>query len=295
MILVVGSTGLLGREICRRLAAKGKPTRALVRASSDQAKVAELKGYGAEIVVGDLRDRASLDAACQGVTAVVSTVSSIPFSYVPGQNDLQTVDLEGVTHLIAAAEAAGVGHFVYISFPPMEVEFPLQDAKRAVEQRLRSSGLDYTILRPTFFAEVWLSPALGFDYANRKAQLYGTGLNPISWISFQDVAHFAVESLDRPAARNVTLELGGPQALAPAEVVKIFEQVGGQPFEVQHVPEEALRAQCAASADPMQKCFAAMMAAAAAGNAIDMSETLKSFPVQLRSVHEYARQVLAQA
>ena len=295
MILVVGSTGLLGREICRRLAAKGKPTRALVRATSDQAKVAELKGYGAEIVVGDLRDRASLDAACQGVTAVISTVSSIPFSYVPGQNDLQTVDLEGVTDLIAAAEAAGVEHFVYISFPPMEIEFPLQDAKRAVEQRLRSSGLDYTILRPTFFTEVWLSPALGFDCANRKVQLYGTGLNPLSWISFQDVAHFAVESLDSPAARNVTLELGGPQTLAPAEVVRIFEQVGGQPFEVQYVPVEALRAQYAASADPMQKCFAAMMICCAAGTVIDMSETLKSFPVRLRSVHEYARQVLAQA
>ena len=95
----------MGREICRRLAAKGKPLRALVRASSDQAKVAELQGYGAEIVVGDVRDRASLDAACQGVTAVISTVSSLPFSYVPGQNDPQTVDLEGVTHLIAAAEA----------------------------------------------------------------------------------------------------------------------------------------------------------------------------------------------
>ena len=88
MNLVVGATGLLGREICRRLAAAGKPVRALVRATSDQAKVDELKGYGAQIAVGDVRDRASLDAACQGAAAVISTVSAVPFSYQPGENDI---------------------------------------------------------------------------------------------------------------------------------------------------------------------------------------------------------------
>jgi NADH dehydrogenase len=63
MILVVGSTGLLGGEISRRLAAAGKPVRALVRITSDQAKVDGLKECGAEIVEGDLRDRSSVDAA----------------------------------------------------------------------------------------------------------------------------------------------------------------------------------------------------------------------------------------
>ena len=95
MNLVVGATGLLGSEICRRLTAGGKPTRALVRSTSDQAKVDKLKGYGAEIVQGDLRDRVSLEAACQGVTAVISTVSAMPRSYQPGENDIQTVDIHG--------------------------------------------------------------------------------------------------------------------------------------------------------------------------------------------------------
>ena len=47
MILVVGSTGMIGSEICRILASKGISFRALVRESSDQAKVERLKGYGA--------------------------------------------------------------------------------------------------------------------------------------------------------------------------------------------------------------------------------------------------------
>jgi len=66
MNLLVGVTGILGSEVCRRLTAEGKPTRALVRSISDQAEVNKLKSYGTETVRGDLRDRASLDAACQG-------------------------------------------------------------------------------------------------------------------------------------------------------------------------------------------------------------------------------------
>src|SRR5512146_58169 len=116
MILVAGATGLVGSEICRRLTAAGKPVRALVRATSDHAKVDTLKGYGLDVVQGDLRDRVSLDTACQGVSAVICTVSSMPFSYQPGQNDIQHVDVQGAINLIDVARAAGVRDFVYTSF-----------------------------------------------------------------------------------------------------------------------------------------------------------------------------------
>jgi len=89
MILVVGATGMVGSEICLRLAARGKKVRAMVRSTSNQAKVANLKKAGIEIVQGDLRDHASLEAACQGVTAVIETVSAMPFSYHPIENNIQ--------------------------------------------------------------------------------------------------------------------------------------------------------------------------------------------------------------
>ena len=60
MNLVVGATGMVGTEICRLIAASGKPVKALVRASSDAAKVENLKRLGATVVQGDLRDRISL-------------------------------------------------------------------------------------------------------------------------------------------------------------------------------------------------------------------------------------------
>ena len=62
-------------------------------------------------------------------------------------------------------------------------------------------------------------------------------------LHFRDVAKFATESLDNPAARNAAIELGGPESLSPLEVVRIFEQVQGRAFEIQHVPERAAAAE----------------------------------------------------
>jgi uncharacterized protein YbjT (DUF2867 family) len=291
MNLIVGATGMVGSEVCRLLAAEGKPVRALVRSASDPAKVEALKGYGVEIVEGDVCDRASLEAACQGVTAVISTASSMPFCYKPGENDIQTVDHDGIANLIDAAESSGAQHFVYTSFT-MDNDFPLRDAKRAIEEHLMNSGLSYTILRPSYFMEVWLSPAVGFDYPNAKAQIYGSGENPLSLISFQDVAQFAVASLDNPAARNATIEIGGTEALSQLQVVQIFGELAGQPFEIQHVPESALAEQQKTATDPMQQSFAGLMQWYARGDAVDMEETLKAFPMHLASVRNYAQRVI---
>src|SRR5712691_10709681 len=75
-VLVVGATGLVGRDICRRLGAAGKPVRAMVRPTADAAKLAELERGGATLVHGDLKDRASVEAACRGVSAVITTAST---------------------------------------------------------------------------------------------------------------------------------------------------------------------------------------------------------------------------
>jgi NADH dehydrogenase len=293
MNLIVGATGMVGTEICRLLAASGKPVTALVRASSDPAKVEKLKRLGATVVQGDLRDRISLKAACRGVNAVISTASAMPFAYTPGENTPRNTDQDGCLSLIDVAREAGVQQFVYTSFPPIAASFPLQDAKRAVEARLRESGLMHTILRPSYFTEVWLSPAVGFDHASGKATVYGTGVNAISWISFLDVAQFAVASLAHPAARNTTLELGGPEAISPRDVVKVFENVGGKTFDVTQVTVDALQGQLAGATDPMQRSFVALMLGYAGATAIDMTATLKTFPLKLTTVEAYARSVMA--
>lgn len=295
-ILVVGATGMLGSNICQLLTVAGKPVKGLVRYSSDPAKVSRLQSQGVETIQGDVRDRASLDKACEGVTAVISTVSAMPFCYQAGVNDTQTTDLDGVTNLIEAAQANGISHFTYTSFTKnADLDFPLRNAKREVERRLRESGLEYTILRPGYFMEGWLTPMVGFDAANAKATIYGAGHNPMSWISVQDVARFAVTSLDHPAAKNTTLELGGPTAVSPLDVVKLFEQASGRSFELQFVPEEALQAQQTAATDPMQQSFNALMRVYAQGDPIDMTATLQTFAIQPTPLEEYVKRVLAAA
>jgi uncharacterized protein YbjT (DUF2867 family) len=286
MNLIVGATGILGSEICRLLAENRQPMRALIRSTSNPDKVAQLRALEAEVVIGDLKDRRSLDAACRGVTAVISTASST-LSRQEGDS-IESVDREGQVNLVEAASAAGVKHFVLISFPKVDIDFPLQRAKRAVEDRLQRSGMSYTILQPTFFTEVWLSPALGFDPKNAKAQIYGSGNHKISWISFQDVAKFAVAALDPRLAPNAIIKLGGPEALSPLEAVRLAEEVVGKPIEVQHVPEEALRAQHSGATDSLQQSFAGLMLYCARGDVIEMADTLRTFPIQsLKSVRAH--------
>jgi uncharacterized protein YbjT (DUF2867 family) len=288
MILIVGSTGMVGGEVCRLLSEKGVPFRAMVRPTSDPVKVDGLKRLGAEIVEGDLRQPETLQAACAEVSAVICTVSAMPFGYKPGVNDLQNVDLEGGKALVDAAKAAGVRHFIYTSFSKnINLDFPLNIAKRAVEDHLRASGMVHTILRPGYFMQVWLSPAVGFDVTNRKVTIYGTGDQPTSWIDYKDVARFAVESLTNPAACDATLELGGPETVSPNQVVQLYETKLGAPIEVTHVPTEVLQGQMQGAQDHMQKSFAGLMLAYATGDPIPMSAVLQAFPLKLTSVEEY--------
>jgi len=293
-VLVVGATGVLGMEVCRQLAAAGKKVKGLVRISSQKEKVNGLHELGVETVPGDMKDPQSLYQAFKNVDAIISTATST-ISHQEGDS-IETVDLAGQLNVAEAAGAAGVQRVVLISFPPyppMTPEFPLQSAKRAVENRLKSKNFTYTILQPTYFMEIWLGPALGFDYVRAKAIIYGEGKNKISWIAIKDVARFAVASIENPSARNAVIQLGGPDDLSVLDAVGIFEQESGQKFELQNVPDEALRAQMAAAPDSLSKAFSGLMIGLNEVGTIDMKETLRNFPIQLTSVREYARQMIA--
>src|SRR5580658_2500706 len=230
MILVVGATGLVGSAICQKLAERGEKVRALVRATSAQEKVEALRASGVELWLGDLKDPPSLAAACRGVDAVISTASST-LSHQPGDS-IESVDAAGQLNLVEAAKAANVGRFLFVSFRPMaDLSFPLGDAKRRVEQAIQS--LNFTIIQASWFMEVWLSPALGFDYANATARIYGSGTAPISWVSFRDVAEMCAVALERPKAERTTIEFGGPEAISQLEGQARFKRIGGIPFSLE--------------------------------------------------------------
>jgi len=288
VILVAGATGILGSQICRMLVEQGKTVRALVRSTSDPGKVDNLKQLGVELVVGDLKDRASLDAACQGVASVITTVATT-ISRQPNDS-IRATDLEGQKSLVDAASAAGVQHFVYLSVSgviPAQGSFI--EAKRAVEEYLRQSGLTYTIVRPGPFMEVWLSPFVGFDIANARVQVFGSGEGKLSWTSLGDVAECAIGALDHPAAHNATLELVGPEWLSHLEVIRLCEEISGRPFEVQHVLQEDLLTQLMAATDERQQALTGLMLFMAQGetHSTDMQATLQAVPLRRASVRDF--------
>lgn len=291
MILVAGSTGLVGMEVCRLLVQQGTPVRALVRYSSAPEKVQELRALGVELCYGNLRDYTSLRPACRGVDAVISTASST-FSQQEGDS-IESVDHHGQLTLVDAAQLEHVPHFVFVSFPnDPAIQYPLTQAKRAVAAMLKETRMPYTIVEACWFMEVWLSPMVGFDYANATAQVYGDGTKPLSWISAFDVAKFLVAALDEPSLRNETIQVGGPQALTPREVVAIFEEVGGRPFQVNYVAVETLEQQLADATDPLQQSFTGLMLQYAHGVTMDMSEILVRMPIAMTTVRDYAQRVL---
>ena len=293
MILVVGGTGTLGEAICQRLRARGLAVRALVRQTANPARLQALRGAGVNLCWGDLKDAGSLREACYGAEVVISTASST-FSRQDGDS-IDTVDRQGQLSLIVTARAAGVEHFTFVTIPRNLVrESPLTRAKAEAERALADCGMGFTILACNYFMEIWLSPALGFDYVQRKVVLFGDGRALITWVSYRDVAEFALRSHLTPGARNQILEVGGPQDLSPLEVVRIFEKVSGAPFERQFVPEEALLAQLETATDPLTETFAKLQLEYVHGCPMNTSAALRLMPMELTSVAQYASAVCGQ-
>ena len=292
MVLVVGATGLVGAEVCRKLAARGEKVRALVRTTSAKETTDDLRSRGVELAIGDLKDPASLAAACQGVDAVISTASST-LSRQAGDS-IESVDAAGQMSLVSAARAANVDRFIFVSFRrPPGFSFPLGDAKREVEEAI--AAMNFTVIQASYFMEVWLGPHLGFDYAAATARICGPGTAPISWVSSRDVAEICAVAVRHPAAARRTIEFGGPQALSFLETIALFERISDKPFSIEHIPVEALQAQFEAATDSMQKSFAALMLGSANGDAMEMTQVAKEFGLTLATVEEYARGVLGKS
>lgn len=235
-VLLVGGTGQLGGRIARELLSKGMAVRALCRRGSGSGALARM---GAEIVSGDLKEPASLSAACAGADIVVTTANGMRRG---GDDTVDAVDLTGTRALMDAAMAAHVGRFVYVSAwgatPASPV--PLMRAKAANEEYLKSSGLAWTVLAPNAFMESWPGLVVGGPaLAGRDVVIVGTGRTRHAFIAEHDVAQFAMAAVMDDRARNRYLPLGGPEAHSWLDVVTVYEEALGRPVPVRHVTPDS--------------------------------------------------------
>lgn len=210
--LVTGGTGRLGRELLPRLVAAGHEVRTLVRRPD------AVLPAGVEAVRGDLGAPPLPARALEGVAHVVHLASG------SSGGDIEGIDLGGTRALIAAAQAAGQPHLLYLSIVGIELmPFPLYEAKVQIEAMLAASGLPWTSLRtPQFHELIWDV----FDQPPPTPFLAsGMQYQPIACA---DVAESVVRLLGQAPANGI-VEMGGPEVSEAAALASTFAEVMGRP------------------------------------------------------------------
>jgi uncharacterized protein YbjT (DUF2867 family) len=234
VILVSGATGQQGGSVARNLLERGFAVRALTR-DTEKAAAKELVDLGAEVVSGDLEDRASIERVLAGVYGVFSVQQ---FWEVGVEGEVS----QGIL-LADAAKEAGVEHLVYSSVGSAhrETGIPHFDSKWEVEEHVRASGVPYTVLRPVFFMQNW--------EMMREPVLGGTLPQPLDpdkpfqMIDAEDIGVFAARAFDDPESwigREV--DIAGDELTMP-EIAGTFSRVIGRNVDYFQVPWDGFEEQ----------------------------------------------------
>jgi uncharacterized protein YbjT (DUF2867 family) len=229
VIVVTGATGNVGGELVRALAARGDTAvRAVARRPDPSAFPPAV-----EVAAGELTDPASLGPALDGARGL----------FLLGGFATQ--------ELLAAARQAGVDRVALLTSrcvvggrPDNAITRMWLDAEDAV----RSSGLGWTILRPSGFhsnALRWLPQLRAGDVVQAPWPEVA-----IASIDPADIAAVAAVALTEPGHEGTAPALSGPQALTPAEQIAVLADVLGRPLQYEPLADEDARAGMAADGTP---------------------------------------------
>ncbi|MEM7795950.1 MAG: NAD(P)H-binding protein [Cyanobacteria bacterium P01_C01_bin.118] len=223
-ILVVGATGTLGRQIVRNALDEGLDVKCLVR---NFQKAAFLREWGAQLVQANICGPKSLPPCFEDVTAVIDAATSRP------QDSAYDVDWQGKVNLIKAALDAQVERYVFISILNCEKyrHVPLMDIKYCTEKFLEESGINYTILRPCGFLQ-GLIGQYAIPVLEKQAIWVMGEAAPIAYMNTQDIARFAVRSLQLPETNKASFPLAGTRAWGGYELVRLCERLSGEDAKV---------------------------------------------------------------
>jgi len=295
MILIIGASGFLGREVTKLLLSKGEQVRLLVRTP---AKVEDLKQAGAEVIQGDLIDPPSLVRACQGADRVLAAAHSLLGN---GRYKSEAVDDVGHRALIDAAKVAGIAHFVYMSMLGVSPDHPFDFArtKYSIEEYLKASGLSYSILRPSWYMEQNVHIYNGKSILESgKTSLLGKGTKLRNFVAVRDVAQFAVRALMDAKLKNRTIDIGGPQNATNNQVAELYGKIAGVTPKISHMPPFMAKAMSVVL-KPIQPGISRIMyLGSLPDNAFcetfDTTTLLAEFPIHLTTLEEFIRDRIAE-
>jgi NAD(P)H dehydrogenase (quinone) len=221
-IIISGASGQLGELTVKALLARGVLARNLILVSRTPEKLAEYAQLGASTRFGDFAKPESLSAAYAGGTRML--LISIGFEGGP----------RPVAHkrAIDAAVKAGVRQIAYTSFVAISrgETTGLAADHYQTEQILRASGIAWTFLRNSIYADVLLPQA-----AKMVADGHATvpaGESSIGYVTREDCAEAAAAVLSTPGHDNKTYDITGPELIGTREVAAAATAVTGKPIEL---------------------------------------------------------------
>ncbi len=238
-VAITGGTGFVGSNTARALLNAGHEVVLVARGSRRVAPREGLRVVRADVTAGE-----GLAEAFAGCAAVVHLTAIIREK--GKQQTFDRVIREGTENVVAAASSAGVSHFLYVSAIGADPDprFPYHYAKWLAEQAVRSSGVPYTVLRPSLI----FGPGDGFfttlcslvRYSIPVIPIAGDGGSLFQPIDIADVVRCILLSLERGPARRV-IEIGGPEQLSYESIVDIIHDAIGAGMRIKvHVPVGAL-------------------------------------------------------
>lgn len=219
-LAITGASGELGRKITARLLAAGHAAD-LVLITRHPGTLSEAAAAGATVRHGDFNDPAGLEAALAGVDRLL-LISGLAI----GRRRLQHREA------IAAAQRAGVQHVVYTSsagLVPKSPSWAVHD-HHVTEQDLFRSGLDYTILRNSQYAEV-IATMIGPMAADQGSMVMSTGDGRIAFVAKDDCAAAAVAVLTGEGHAGAIYEITGPELSSFREAAALTAEFSGRPVE----------------------------------------------------------------
>ena len=225
MILVTGASGTGGKAVLQEVSRKGSEFRGMYRSNQQAAKAPR----GCEPVLADYSDKQSLRTALDGVTSVYVVCSPIPQLVELESNVLDVSKETGVKHVVLNS-ALGAGDYTK-SYPSWH---------RKVEDKLKATGMSYTILRPNGF----LQNIVAFNAPSIRTQgaFYAAmGDAKVSYVDVGDIAVVAAKALEGGSHAGKTYELNGPEAISNPELAKRISRVAGRTVNYVDIPESAQR------------------------------------------------------
>jgi uncharacterized protein YbjT (DUF2867 family) len=220
-VLVTGATGNTGSGLVPALRSAGVDVRAFVR---DESKAQPLKDAGAEIVVGDLDRPETIEPAVEGVDKIYLLTWNGPTQAQQAEN------------VIKVAKRAGNPHLVRHSMWGSEQSRIIKQGHQ-VEEALKSSGLPWTLLKPTFFMQNTMMAAQ--TIASDGVIYWAMKDGKLGMIDLRDIVDVAVAVLTSSGHEGKSYILTGPAAISFHDVAATFSKVLGKDVKYVSVPGEA--------------------------------------------------------